>query len=288
VTPRTETLLAEAVRELETDRNRGEAQREARILLGFVLGKSRAWLAAHGDDAVAEDAAARFTVLVQRRVRGEPIAYLVGRKEFRSLEFRVTPDVLIPRPETELLVEAALERLPDHAPCEILDLGTGSGCIAIALAAEHKLAKVAASDRSQAALNVARDNAQRIGVRVEFRESDWFEAWTGRRFDLILANPPYVAAGDRHLSQGDLRFEPQIALSAGADGLSDIRKIVADAPRHLHAGGWLIFEHGFDQAAACRKLMQDAEFSEVFALQDLAGVPRICGGRLLTAKTPNR
>ena len=286
--PGTAELLADAVRELGADRDRAAAQREAQILLGLVLEKSRAWLAAHGDEPVTAEAAAKFISLVRRRTRGEPIAYLVGTREFHGIEFRVTPDVLIPRPETELLVDAALERLPAQAACEVLDLGTGSGCVAISLAAERQLARVMACDRSRAALNVASQNALRCGVRVEFRESDWFGAWAGRRFDLIVANPPYIAAGDRHLSQGDLRFEPQIALSVGSDGLSAIREIVAEAPWHLHAGGWLIFEHGYDQAAACIKLMREAEFSDLFALQDLAGLPRICGGRLLTAKTLNR
>lgn len=253
-----------------------------------MLGVSRAWLIAHREDKVEAAPAATFAAQLARRARGEPIAYLVGQREFYGRGFRVTPDVLIPRPETELLIDAALSRLPAEADCEVLDLGTGSGCIAVTLALERSRARVCASDISVSALAVARENARQLGADVEFLESDWFQRLPNRRFDLMVSNPPYVASGDPHLGQGDLRFEPQHALSAGADGLADIRRIVGEAPAHLHNGGWLILEHGHDQAPACRQLMIKAGFTDVFDMRDLAGLPRICGGRLLTGKTPTR
>lgn len=281
-------LLAEAARDLAANMDAAEARRDAQVLLGFALGVTRAWLSAHADDAAIPEAAGSFRELVRRRRAGEPVAYLLGRREFYGLDFRVTPDVLIPRPDTEVLVEAALEKLPKAEPREVLDLGTGSGCIAIAIAHERPLARVIAVDRSAAALAIAGENARLNRAGVEFLESDWFGALAGRRFDLIVANPPYVAAGDAHLEQGDLRFEPQTALAAGPDGLADIRRIVAHAPSHLRPGGWLLFEHGYDQAEACRNLLLNAGFSGLVFHADLAGVPRVAGGRLLTPKSPSR
>lgn len=281
-------MLADAARKLGVDRAREEALREAQILLGFVLGVSRAWLIAHLEAKVEAASAATFAAQLARRARGEPIAYLVGQREFYGRAFRVTPDVLIPRPETELLIDAALSRLPAEAVCDVLDLGTGSGCIAVTLALERGRARVCACDLSVSALAVAGANARQLGAGVEFLKSDWFQCLPNRRFDLIVSNPPYVASGDPHLGQGDLRFEPQFALSAGADGLADIRRIVGEALDHLHNGGWLILEHGHDQAPACRQLMINAGFTDVFDMRDLAGLPRICGGQLLTGKTPTR
>ena len=246
------SLLDEAARNLAHPVG---ARREAQILLGHALGVSRAWLAAHGDAVADPVAAAVFHELVQRRRNGEPVAYLVGRREFFGLDFRLTPDVLIPRADTETLIETALEKLTQHARHDVLDLGTGSGCVAIAIAHERSAARVTAGDVSAAALNVARDNAVAIGVDVEFVQGTWFDGLAGRRFDLIVANPPYVARDDPHLQQGDLRFEPATALASGKDGLTDIRIIVAGAPAYLHAGGWLLFEHGYDQADICRDLL---------------------------------
>ena len=283
--PTVGSLLDEGARNLA---DRVEARREAQVLLGHALGVSRAWLAAHGDEVADPAAAAVFRVLVGRRCAGEPIAYLVGRREFFGLEFRVTPDVLIPRADTETLIETALEKLKQHARHDVLDLGTGSGCVAIAIAHERSAARVTAGDVSAAALNVARDNAVAIGVDVEFVQGTWFDGLAGRRFDLIVANPPYVARDDPHLQQGDLRFEPATALASGKDGLTDIRIIVAGAPAYLHAGGWLLFEHGYDQADICRDLLVDAGFSEILSRADIAGLPRVAGGRLLTPKSPNR
>ena len=265
-----------------------EARREAQILLGHVLGASRAWLAAHGDEPATAASAAIFRELVQRRRAGEPVAYLLGRREFYGLDFRVTPDVLIPRADTETLIDAALEKLTLHASASVLDLGTGSGCVAITIAHERPAAHVTAVEVSTAALAIARENAETIGVDVEFVQATWFDGLAGRRFDLIVSNPPYVAQGDAHLQQGDLRFEPVAALASGKDGLDDIRIIVAAAPAYLHAGGWLLFEHGYDQAGASRDLLLNAGFGELISRADIAGLPRVAGGRLLTSKSPNR
>jgi len=265
-----------------------EARREAQILLGHVLGVTRAWLAAHRDEPAPVASAAMFRELLQRRRAGEPVAYLVGSREFYGLDFVVTPDVLIPRADTETLIDAALEKLAQHASAEVLDLGTGSGCVAITIAHERPAASVTAVEVSAAALGIARENAEVIGVEVEFVQAMWFDGLAGRRFDLIVSNPPYVAQDDPHLQQGDLRFEPAAALASGKDGLDDIRIIVAAAPGYLHAGGWLLFEHGYDQADASRDLLVNAGFGELISRADIAGLPRIAGGRLLTSKSPNR
>jgi release factor glutamine methyltransferase len=193
----------------------------------------------------------------------------------------VTPAVLIPRPETELLVELALKRLPTASPARVLDLGTGSGCIGITLAAERPRAQVTLVDASEAALDIARANAaQWAPGNTRLLHGDWYSAVVSEQYDLIVANPPYVAEGDEHLQQGDLRFEPPSALVAGADGLDDLRRLIAQAPQHLHAGGWLLLEHGYDQAAACAQLLAAAGFRDVFNAPDLAGVPRVSGGQL--------
>ena len=274
--------------DLAADRDAAEARRDAQVLLGFVLGVSRAWLTAHMDQTADSEAAAKFQSLVALRASGHPVAYLVGMKEFYGLSLRVTPDVLIPRPETEELVEAALERLPQGETRKVVDLGTGSGCIAIAIAHERPAAKVTAVDTSSPALALARENAAALDVDVEFLQGDWFAALGGRRFDLIVANPPYVAADDPHLRQGDLRFEPRAALAAGADGLTDLRRIAGAAPTYLRPGGWLLLEHGYDQAEACRDLLHNAGFAELVFRADVAGLPRIAGGRLLTPDSPSR
>lgn len=253
---------------------------EARRLLGHVLGRAPAWLETHRDDAVPIEAADQFSVLVRRRAAGEPVAYLVGVREFYGRDFAVTPDVLIPRPETELLVDIAMEKLGAGETANILDLGAGSGCIAITLALELPQAHVVAVDVSPAALAVARGNAVRLGANVDFVASDWFAVLPPQRFDLIVANPPYVAAGDPHLAEGDLRYEPTDALTDHADGLTAIRHIVADAPRWLEPGGWLFFEHGYDQAAAVRALLAAAGFTAIEQHRDLAGIARTSGGKI--------
>jgi release factor glutamine methyltransferase len=285
VNPTFDRLLDEAARNLADS---VEARREAQLLLGHALGVSRAWLLAHGDEAADPTAAAVFRELVQRRRVGEPVAYLVGRREFYGLDFRITPDVLIPRADTETLIDIALEKLTQGTRHDVLDLGTGSGCVAIAIAHARSAARVTAVEVSAAALNVARDNAVAIGVDVEFVQATWFEALGGRRFDLIVANPPYVAMDDPHLQQGDLRFEPATALASGKDGLTDIRIIVAGAPAFLRGEGWLLIEHGFDQADVCRDLLRNAGFGQIISRADIAGLPRVAGGRLLTPKSPNR
>lgn len=250
---------------------------EARLLLGHVIGKSAAWLEAHRDDELGVDS--EYSALVGRRAAGEPIAYLIGMREFYGRDFAVSPDVLIPRPETELLVDIAKAKVGAGKTARILDLGTGSACLAVTLALELPQACVTAVDVSPAALTVARDNAQRLGAQVEFVESDWFAALPPQRFDLIVANPPYVAASDPHLGEGDLRFEPMGALTDHADGLAAIRKIVAAAPVWLNAGGWLCFEHGWDQAAAARELLAVAGFAGIEQQRDLAGIVRASDGQ---------
>ncbi len=258
---------------------------DANLLLLHVLKCPQAWLYAHGDAVVDADQAARFRELVARRASGEPVAYLLGYRGFWTLNLRVTPDTLIPRPETELLVEQALERLDPAADVRVADLGTGSGAIALAIAAERPQGRVVATDRSEAALAVARDNAvaHGLGGRVAFRQGDWFAPLAGERFDLVASNPPYIADGDPHLARGDLRHEPPSALSSGADGLDAIRILVADAPSHLEPGGWLLLEHGFDQGPAVRALLDAAGFVEVATVQDLERRDRVSLGRTAPA-----
>jgi release factor glutamine methyltransferase len=255
------------------------ARIEVQSLLQHVLRQSRAWMLAHAEQALTAIQQAEYQGLLQRRLQGEPVAYLLGEREFYGLLFKVTPATLIPRPETELLVELALERMPQHQPCRVLDLGTGSGAIALAIAQTRPAAMVTAADAAPAALEVAQQNAQRLAIpNVRFVRSNWFAALAGEDFDLIVSNPPYVAADDPHLQQGDLRFEPLSALASGADGLDDIRRIVAEAPVHLRPGGWLLLEHGYDQAARVRELLTQAGFRRVFSAPDLAGIERISGG----------
>lgn len=256
---------------------------DARVLLRKVLGVNDAYLIAHADDALDAQQAAQFRSLAARRAAGEPIAYIVGEREFYGHSFKVTPAVLIPRPDTELLVELALARKPQR----VLDLGSGSGCIAISIALACPDAQVLALDQSQAALSLARENAARLGsCNVEWRHSDWYAGVQGLQFDLIVSNPPYVAADDAHLIQGDLRFEPCSALTAGADGLAAIRVIIAGARAHLAPGGWLLFEHGYDQAPLCRELLTQSGFAEVQSWRDLAGIERVSGGRTESGVRP--
>ena len=253
---------------------------DARALLRHVCGVDDAYLVAHADDSLSVTQTTAYETLVARRIAGEPIAYIVGTREFFSLDFNVTPAVLIPRPETELLVELALEHLRIDSMYNVLDAGTGSGCIAITIAKHRPRARVVAVDRSVAALVVARANSERHKTsNLELLQSDWFSALGQRRFDLIVANPPYIAAGDPHLSTGDLRAEPEGALVGGADGLEHIRAIVALAPNHLNAGGVLAFEHGYDQAPQCCELLSAAGLEEVFSRRDIAGIARVSGGR---------
>jgi release factor glutamine methyltransferase len=280
VTPTVSALLAEASHQLACV-ELIEARREAQVLLGHVLGQSRAWLSGHATDQVDPSAVATFRQFVARRLSGEPVAYLVGKKEFYGLVFRVTPDVLIPRADTETLVDAALARMP-AAGGDVLDLGTGSGCIAIAIAHERPAARVTAVDVSSVALSIARENAAANAVNMQFLQASWFERLAGRRFDVIVSNPPYVPTGDPHLQQGDLRFEPAIALVGGDDGLACVRLIVTSAPRYLRDQGWLLFEHGHTQASDSKNLLVNAGFQDITHFQDITGVDRVTGGRLLS------
>jgi len=291
------------------------ARIEVQCLLQAVLQVNRAYLLTHPEQHLDTEQNARYVALFERRLNGEPIAYILGEREFYGLAFKVTPDTLIPRPETELLVELALQRCGRVAapppgthrppPCggtpspgltatlsrerergwgrgcafRVLDLGTGSGAIALAIAHARPAAEVMACDASLVALEVARENAQRLGIaNASFVQSDWFEALEAQRFDLIVSNPPYIAAGDPHLQQGDVRFEPPSALASGDDGLRDIRQIVARASRYLQPGGWLLLEHGYTQAAQVREFLRQAGFGEIFSATDLAGIERVSGG----------
>jgi len=282
------TLLAEAARVLHAaaadasaataDEAWADARRDAERLLQHALGVERAWLFAHDDEMPDTERAAAFNRLVARRASGEPSAYLTGRREFHSLDLAVTRDVLIPRAETELLVEIALDRLPDDEVVHVADLGTGSGAIALALARARPHARVLATDTSEAALTVARANANALGIRnVAFARGSWCAPLAERGFQLIVSNPPYIAAADPHLARGDLRFEPPSALASGADGLDAIRTIVREARRHLKAQGWLLFEHGHDQGHAARELLEAAGYREIFSATDLEGRERVSG-----------
>ncbi len=302
---------------------------EARRLLASLTGQPLTWFMAHGDDPADPDIATRFQTLAERRRAGEPLAYLLGQQEFYSRPFTVSPAVLIPRADTETLVETALEQLlllrrqqrpidttgaeapalvlppaqthtcqgrssadaqallsitsscPTPPPLSLLELGTGSGIIAITLALETPDTDVHAVERSPEALAVAQQNAKTLGAnRIHWHPGSWWQALASpRRFDLIVSNPPYIAAHDHHLQQGDLRFEPPQALAAGPDGLDDLRIIIGGAPAHLNPGGWLLLEHGYDQEAPVQALLRDAGFADVFTRRDLAGQPRVSGGR---------
>lgn len=248
-----------------------------RILLSHALGLSRVGLITQSERVLTGDEAQRLSSLMERRLRGEPVAYIVGQREFFGLPFAVSDAVLIPRPDTEVLVELALDRLPPGG--RVLDMGTGSGAIAVALAHTRPDAVVTALDVSSAALAVARRNASANGVNITFMASDWFSALGTEKFDLIVSNPPYIASGDRHLAEGDLRFEPSGALTDHADGLSALRTIVAGAARHLAPKAWLLMEHGYDQAASVRQLLVDAGFNQSQSWRDLADIERVSGAR---------
>lgn len=254
---------------------------EARMLLEHVLRKPRAWILAHDTDPLPPEAVRAYTVLAARRNAGEPMAYLVGQREFMGRGFAVGPEVLIPRPETELLVETALEWLAGFESLSVLDLGTGSGAIAISLALARPDLAVLATDRSMNALKVAAENAISLGAHLHFAGGDWYGALTGEpKFDLIVSNPPYIARDDAHLEQGDLRFEPRGALTDEGDGLQALRIIAAGAPAHLKPGGAIWVEHGWDQAEAVRGLLEKAGLRGVDSRRDLAGIERISGGYL--------
>ena len=259
---------------------------DAKVLLAHVMGCNSAWLAAHEEDALTHAQADAYLALSRRRRDGEPVAYLTGTREFWGLTLTVTPDVLIPRPETETLVEFALSKLPRDRAVLVLDLGTGSGAIALALAHDRPRASVLATDSSDAALAVARENALRLGLpNVAFTASDWYAAVAPGNWDLIASNPPYVGAVDPHLREGDLRFEPVAALSPGVDGHAALRVIVGGARERLVSGGWLVVEHGYDQSDAVQDLFRAAEFAEVVALRDLAGIPRVVAGHCVLPPT---
>ena len=265
----------EALRDSPLPRN------EALQLLAHATGRTREALLASPETVLDAEVAAAFRHAVERRARGEPIAYLVGHREFHGHRFSVDAGVLIPRPETELLVDLAIERLPRDGGA-VLDLGTGSGAVAISLALACPGATVVGTDQSSAALAVARANGLRLRARVEWLQGDWYEALgtAPRRFDLVVSNPPYIAAGDPHLGAGDLRFEPPTALTDGGDGLAAIRRIVAGARAVLVPGGLLLIEHGHDQAAAVRALLAAAGYGGIESARDLAGIERVASGRL--------
>lgn len=256
------------------------AKLDAEWLLAAALGKGTSYLRTWPDREVLPEVEARFAAYLERRRLGEPVAYILGRQGFWSLDLEVAPHTLIPRPDTELLVETALEMLPS-GPANVLDLGTGTGAIALALASERSTWRLTGVDRISEAVTLATRNAQRLGLgNVGFIESQWFSSLAGQRYGLIVSNPPYIPASDPHLLQGDVRFEPSSALVAGGDGLDDIRLIIEQAPTHLLSSGWLILEHGYDQAVAVRTLLFDGGFVDVASRKDFGGHERVSFGRL--------
>ena len=301
-------LQADAARLNTTlDLGAATARIEVQCLLQHVLEVPRSYLLAHSELVLNATQQAAYDSLLQRRLRGEPVAHILGEREFFGLSFKVTPDTLIPRPETELLVELALQhmpplqhpdgttshstRLPNYASqvagypggrgrVRVLDMGTGSGAIALSIAQRRPDADVVAVDASEAALQVATGNARRLGIaNTRFQKSDWFSELAGQHFNLIVSNPPYIAADDAHLSQGDVRFEPITALASGADGLDDIRRIVAQAEDFLEHDAWLLLEHGYDQADKVRSILQQHGFAGVMSAKDIAGIERVSGGK---------
>ena len=264
---------------LQAAQAQGLARVDAQLLLMWSLGRNphdRAWLIAHDDEPLPEAAAARWAKALQRRLDGEPVAYILGEQAFFGLNLRVGPGVLVPRPDTETLVQWALDLTPDQASVRCWDVGTGSGAIALALCRERPRWSITASDLSEEALRVAQDNAERLGFDVRWAQGPWLAAVPNELFDLIVSNPPYIAEGDPHLRA--LHHEPLSALTAGADGLDDLRTLITQAPDRLSAGGWLLLEHGHDQAPAVRSLLSQAGFTQVNSRKDLAGIERCSGG----------
>lgn len=274
-----QSLLREAFDALK-EAGAAEPAAEAALLLTHVLERPRSWLYAWPESQVDDAARGRFQTLVKRRRTGEPVAYLTGHREFWSLDLKVTPATLIPRPETELVVERALALIPAGRNARIVDLGTGSGAIAAALASERPQWQILATDAAADTLAIAQENFTRLGLsRIDSRLGDWLTPLAGQSFDLILSNPPYVPEQDPHLSRGDLRYEPRTALAAGSDGLADLRRICGEAPQYLAAEGWLVVEHGFDQGPAVRALMAMAELEDIATHRDLGGQERVTEGR---------
>ncbi len=274
--PSIKALLEQASRELGTE----SARLDAEVLLATCLGKPRSYLHTWPERGIDQGELECFQRLIGRRARGEPVAHLTGQREFWSLSLEVTPDTLIPRPETETLVELALDRLPPETPLRVADLGTGSGAIALAIASERPRCQVIGTDISEPALAVARRNAQRLGLEnVRFIAGDWCESLPAGYFDAILSNPPYVAEQDPHLESGDVRFEPRRALAAGSEGMDALRLIARCANDHLHRGGWLIVEHGYDQGGKVMRVLQDEGYDDISSHKDTAGLARVTLGR---------
>ena len=260
---------------------KSEAINEMKVLMRHFLGVDAAWLISHENDSLEANQLEALEALVQRRLNGEPIAYILGSREFYGLQLKTTPATLIPRPDTETLVEAALAKIPQNASLNILDLGTGTGAVALATASQRPQTKVIAVDASLEALKVATENAQDFKLaNVRLLESNWFSALGSEKFDVIVSNPPYIAQDDEHLKQGDLRFEPLSALASGVDGLDDIRKIIQDAPNYLNPNGWLMLEHGYDQAEAVAGLLKARGFSQIAHAKDIAGTLRVTFGAI--------
>ena len=273
-------VLHEATIALKASNNSEEEKLEAQLLLEHVLTVNHAWLITHADDEINSETHQQFEALIQRRISGEPIAHILGEREFYGLAFKVTPGTLIPRPDTETLVEAALAKISPSETTRILDLGTGSGAIALAIAKHRPNANVIAVDASQAALSVSQENAKALNIHnVQFLLSDWFSTLTNQHFDVIVSNPPYIEQDDDHLKQGDLRFEPISALASGEDGLDDIRQIILDASAHLKPKGWLMFEHGYNQAKTVSILLVSAHFRSIETLKDLGSNDRVTFGQ---------
>lgn len=277
--PTVSEVLQTALRELRA--TSPTPRLDAEVLVMHVCGLDRSGLITQGYSALTHDQQHRLENLLARRRHGEPIAHITGTREFWSLEFNVSPATLVPRPETELLVEKALAHIPQDAEWTVADLGTGGGAIALALAQERPRCRIIAADISPAALDIARSNAAKFGLtHVEFREGNWFEPLAGMRLDMMVSNPPYVRANDPHLEQGDVRFEPEQALAAGPEGLDAIRRIASSARAHLNPAAWLLFEHGWDQAAAIGRLLHSLGYRNIVCHPDLGGRDRITACRL--------
>ncbi|MET0124371.1 peptide chain release factor N(5)-glutamine methyltransferase [Pseudomonas caspiana] len=274
------TIIASLLRSAELP-DSPTARLDAELLLAAALGKPRSFLHTWPERIVSSEAALTFASHLQRRRTGEPVAYILGQQGFWKLDLDVAPHTLIPRPETEMLVEAALELVPAFAPTRVLDLGTGTGAIALALASERPVWQVTAVDRVLEAVALAESNRQRLHLdNAKVLSSHWFSSLEGQRFDLIISNPPYIAAEDPHLAAGDVRFEPSSALVAGTDGLDDLRMIIEQAPNYLNGDGWLLLEHGYDQGSAVRDLLSGHGFEKIQTRRDLGDHERITFGRL--------